>query len=459
VRVLQVIHAFPPFSSQGSEMHCLDLSRALLQIGDEVGVFHVANPHRRFPRRLERRSDFGLRVFHCIDGGQYSRVAEWPNAFLRERFAETLEEFAPDAVHFHNYVSLGDDLVAVARSSGASVLYTLHDYGLICPNNLLKRMDGALCEKGSPDFFQDCCPATIRLGKGSTPLLIHGLPPLLRWKQFAANQSGTLKRTALAGLTQSMEAVAGAPEVTGVDRKRSFFLGATQRIVSGTHLFLAPSAFLRERFIRCGLDPSHVVHERYGMRHFPRPRCTPANDGKVRFGYIGAFHAHKGIELLLEAFGLLEGRASLHLYGSSFGSPVSESHFRRVTSDAARGFVVHGRYDNSRVGEILGGLDAVVVPSIWYENSPLVIQEAQIAGVPVITADVGGMAELVRDGVDGLLFRFGDARDLSRVMRSIIDRPEMLDLLRANAPDVPTIEGQALRIRAHYQSAKVRASA
>ncbi|MGA1354847.1 MAG: glycosyltransferase, partial [Candidatus Limnocylindrus sp.] len=378
----------------------------------------------------------------------------WPNALLRERFAETLEEFAPDAVHFHNYVSLGDGLVSLARSSGASVIYTLHDFGLICPNNLLKRSDGALCGKSSPDFFQDCCPSTIRTGRGFTPLLIRGLPPLFRWQQFAANQSGMLKRAALSGLVKSLEATAGAPEATGLPRKRSFYLEATRRIFESAHRFLAPSAFLRDRFVSCGLDPDRVVHERYGMRHFPRARHAPAPDGCVRFGYIGAFHAHKGIELLLDAFGRMQGRATLHLYGSSFGSPVSESHFRKVTSDAARGFVVHGRYDNAHVGEILAGLDAIVVPSVWYENSPLVIQEAQIAGVPVITADVGGMAELVRDGVDGLLFRFGDVGDLCRVMDSVIANPRSLDELRRNVPPVPTIEEQALRIREHYRSAR-----
>ena len=450
MRILQVIHQFPPFSSQGSEMHCLQLARSLAARGDDVGVFHISNTAPRHPHRLVRGDEGGLRTFHCIDGGHYSRLADWPNPFLQARFREALGEFRAEVVHFHNYLSLGDDLVGMAHATGAAIVYTLHDYGLICPNNLLLCADGRLCGKSSPDFFQDCCPLTIRSSGGRVPQIARHLPPLFRWQQFAANQARALPRMALSGLVRLGTALLGAPERTAVGAKRDFFFDRTRRIFDRTHLFLAPSAYLRERYLRCGLPSERIVHERNGIRHFPRPRHVPAVDGKVRFGYIGAFHAHKGIHVLLDAFRGLGDRASLHIHGSSFGSPVSEAHFRQITSAPSSGIVLHGRYDNERLGELLESLDAIVVPSVWYENSPLTIQEAQIAGVPVITSDEGGMAELVRDGVDGLLFRLGDAGDLRRVLREVVDRPALLAELRRHAPAVPTIEEQAGRIRGHY---------
>jgi glycosyltransferase involved in cell wall biosynthesis len=453
MRVLQVIHQFPPFSSQGSEVYCLQLAETLAAGGDDVGVFHISNTAPRRPRRLVSGQKGALRTFHCVDDGQYSRVADWPNAFLQSCFTRTLGEFAPDVVHFHNYLSLGDDLVGLARATGAAVVYTLHDYGLICPNNLLLRSDGRLCGKSAPDFFQDCCPLTIRCSGGRIPPLARRLPPLFRWQQFAANQSRAIPRALLASLVVLGRTVLGAPEKTAVGAKRSFYLDSTRRILDQTHLFIAPSRYLRDRFVQCGLPPDRIVHERNGLRHFRRPQRVAAADGRVRFGYIGSFHAHKGIQVLLDAFRGLGDRANLHIHGSSFGSPVSESHFRRITSAASTGIVVHGGYENERLGEILGTLDAVVVPSVWYENSPLTIQEAQIAGVPVITGDEGGMAELVRDGVDGLLFHVGDARDLRRVLETVIERPAMLAEMRLRAPDVPTIESQVERIRGHYERA------
>lgn len=457
MRILQVIHQFPPFSTQGSEMHCLQLSRALSAGRDDVGVFHISNTATRHPRRLVRGEDGTLLLFHCIDDGHYSRMADWQNAFLQTSFRQVLAQFAPEVVHFHNYLSLGDDLVGIAHSTGAGVVYTLHDYGLICPNNLLLRSDGGLCGKNAPDFFQDCCPQTIRCSGGRVPTLVRRLPPLFRWQKFAANQPGPIPRATLTGLVRLATRVLGAPELTAFDAKRDFYFDSTRRIFTRTHLFIAPSNYLRERFIRCGLQPEHIVHERYGIRHFPQPKHLLATDGKIRFGYIGAFHAHKGINVLLEAFRGLGDSATLHIHGSSFGSPVSEAHFRRITADPSSGIVLHGRYDNDRLGEILASLDAIVVPSVWYENSPLTIQEAQVAGVPVITAGEGGMAELVRDGIDGLHFRLGDSEDLRRVLQAVITHPAQLADMRRHAPPVPTIEAQAKRIREHYESVIGRA--
>lgn len=457
MRILHAIHQYPPFSSQGSEMHCQQLARALAAAGDEVGVFHISNTTPRHPRRLDRGQDGSIATFHCVDDGPYGRLADWTNDFLADSFRTAVAEFRPEIVHFHNYLSLGDDLVGLARAGGATVTYTLHDFGLICPNNLLLRADGSLCGKADPDFFAACCPTTIRCAGGRKPLIASRLPPLYRWRQFAENQRQAVPRAALRSLVVLGQAVLGEPETTAVEAKRAWYLERTRSIFRQVELFIAPSAFLRDRYVQCGLAPDRVVHERYGIRRFPRHPRTAPPDGKLRFGYIGAFHAHKGIDVLLDAFRGLGDRASLHLHGSSFGSPVSEAHFRRITSEATSGIVVHGRYENERIGELLAGLDAVVVPSVWYENSPLTIQESQIAGVPVLTSGEGGMAELVRDGVDGLHFRLGDAADLRRILERVIGEPERLERMRANAPEVPSIEAQADRIRDHYRSALRRA--
>lgn len=459
MRILQVIHQFPPFSTQGSEMHCLQLSNALSAGGDCVGVFHVSNTSPRHPLRLQRGAEGAIELFHCIDDGQYSRLAAGTNGFLQASFRHTLAQFAPDVVHFHNYLSLGDDLVEIAHSTGVGVVYTLHDYGLICPNSLLLRSDGSLCGKHDPDFFQDCCPRTIRCSGGLARGLARRLPPLFRWQVYAANQATMIPRVALSLIVKLATYALGEPSSTAISAKRDFYFEHTRKIFSRAHLFVAPSHHLRDRFIGCGIPPERIVHERYGIRHFPRPSHTPAADGKLRFGYIGAFHAHKGISVLLEAFRGLGDRASLHLHGSAFGSPVSEAHFRKITASPSSGIVVHGRYDNERISGILGTLDAIVVPSVWYENSPLTIQEAQVAGVPVITSGEGGMAELVRDGVDGMHFRLGDAADLRRVLQSIIARPAQLAAMRSRAPTVPTIDEQAERIRGHYRAVIGRARA
>ncbi|MEQ1575334.1 MAG: glycosyltransferase, partial [Vicinamibacterales bacterium] len=423
VRILQVIHQFPPYSSQGSEVYCYNLSK-WLSARDDVRVFHVSNTARRRPHRLTRETYDGLQTLHCVDGGEYSRIADWPNAFLREAFQMALDECAPEIVHFHNFVSLGDDLVSTARASGAAVVYTLHDFGLICPNMYLLRTDGKLCDKEDPEFFQDCCPVLVRTNGGSRPVLGARVPSLARWRVYANQQPRPALRMALKAAVGVAEQLGGDPAHTDVARKRDFFMTQTRRIFRDADLFLAPSEFLRQRYVSCGVPSEKIVYTRYGMRPFSRVAREGATE-RLAFGYIGALHAQKGVELLLEAFRGLGDRADLHIYGSAFGSPISENYWRRINDGQETSVVFHGAYDNQRIGAILGSLDVVVVPSLWYENSPLTIQEAFIGGVPVITANRGGMAELVRDGVDGLHFRLGDAADLREKMLHLVEHRDV----------------------------------
>jgi glycosyltransferase involved in cell wall biosynthesis len=261
------------------------------------------------------------------------------------------------------------------------------------------RRDGILCDKADPEFFASCCPQLLRTANGRRPLLGSRLRSMARWRMFADHYPQRRRRQLLKGTAGMAERLLGQPETTAVDAKRSFFLQSTRRIFSQVDLFLSPSLYLRQRFVACGLAPERMRHVRYGMKHFTQQNHRPSADGRLRFDYIGAFHAHKDIGVLLEALAGLGDLASLHLHSSSFGSPVSEAHLRKLTSQPGHGDVVHGRYDNARLDELLAGLDAVIMPSMWFENEPLMIQEAQIAGVPVITANQGGMAELVRDRI------------------------------------------------------------
>jgi glycosyltransferase involved in cell wall biosynthesis len=451
MRILQVIHQFPPYSSQGSEVYCDKLSRELGRT-DEVRVFHLSNVRHDWWQRLRREDLRGLATYHCIDGGEYARLADRPNAFLRRSFETALRDFQPEIIHFHHFLSLGDDLVTLARVSRGAVVYTLHDYGLICPNALLLRDDGALCAKQHADFFQDCCPVLIRtLRSGPRPAWIGRLPSLARWQQYARQHPGSWRGALLRGTIACVMRWLGDPRTTDVDRKRNFFLAHTQRIFRDVHLFLSPSDFLRRRYVSCGLPAAKVVLAPYGMRHFRVPPRAP-RQGPVRFGYIGALHPQKGLELLLEAFRGIGSEATLHVFGSVFGSPVSQNFVRRIRGRAAANVVFEGAYDNDRVGEALARVDVIVVPSLWYENSPLAIHEAFIAGVPVITADVGGMAELVGDGSNGLRFRFGDAADLCDKLRQVAEVPEMLDRLRQGISRVPTIERDAAELRDRYRA-------
>jgi GT2 family glycosyltransferase len=99
---------------------------------------------------------------------------------------------------------------------------------------------------------------------------------------------------------------------------------------------------------------------------------------------------------------------------------------------------------------ILEDIDVLVVPSTWIENAPFIIREAFAAGVPVIASNLGGMAEMVRDGVDGLLFPAGDPAALAAAVRRLIDEPDLLARLRAGIRRPMAIEQDAAWLREVY---------
>jgi glycosyltransferase involved in cell wall biosynthesis len=96
-------------------------------------------------------------------------------------------------------------------------------------------------------------------------------------------------------------------------------------------------------------------------------------------------------------------------------------------------------------------VDWVVVPSIWWENSPLVIQEAFLYGRPVICSDIGGMAEKVTDGKNGLHFRTGDPASLAQVIQRAVSSPALWDELRLGVPRVYTLNEQVSRLTKLYR--------
>jgi glycosyltransferase involved in cell wall biosynthesis len=105
----------------------------------------------------------------------------------------------------------------------------------------------------------------------------------------------------------------------------------------------------------------------------------------------------------------------------------------------------HGPYDRGEIARLMSSVAWVIVPSTWWENAPLVILEAFRHRRPVICSDIGGMAEMVEDGVGGLLFRAGDAADLARTMRRAASENGLLEKLQRGLPEVPELDQSAAR--------------
>jgi glycosyltransferase involved in cell wall biosynthesis len=142
----------------------------------------------------------------------------------------------------------------------------------------------------------------------------------------------------------------------------------------------------------------------------------------------------------------------LHVHGANLDlqdRPFRE-HVNALLDSCAGSVSSFGPYAPSRVGELMAAVDWVAVPSTWWENSPLVIHEAFAHGRPVICSDIGGMAEKVTDGRNGLLFPVGDARALATTIRRAVETDGLWEKLRAGIPEVHAIDDHIAALGAAY---------
>jgi glycosyltransferase involved in cell wall biosynthesis len=224
-----------------------------------------------------------------------------------------------------------------------------------------------------------------------------------------------------------------------------------------TH-FIAPSGFMRDRFIAFGISKERITVADYGFDRAPfvATTVTPGRS-RLRVGFLGSLMISKAPHVLLDAIRALPpDTVSVTLYGAHTAYHGDDSYRSRIAPLLEQpNVVLHGPLPHADVPRALASLDILVVPSIWPENSPLVIHEAFLAGVPVVASRIGGISELVTDGVNGLLFPAGDAAGLAGALGRIVHEPGLLRTLRDGIPIVRTIDEDVRDLREMYQRSRM----
>jgi glycosyltransferase involved in cell wall biosynthesis len=233
---------------------------------------------------------------------------------------------------------------------------------------------------------------------------------------------------------------------------RERFIKSQFRLVD---MFIAPSHILRERYVDWGIPDEKIIFEDYG-RLPVRAVSEPEREGpRNRFAFFGQFTPFKGVDLLIEVMSTLgedfDGHLWLHGGNLDLQPEDFQERIRPMLEDTSKTVTVAGPFNRTRISELMARIDWVVVPSIWWENSPLVIQEAFQHGRPVICSDIGGMAEKVEDGVSGLHFRRSDAQHLAEVMKRAATEPGLWDRLREGIPAVHPMEDHVARLTEVYE--------
>jgi glycosyltransferase involved in cell wall biosynthesis len=176
----------------------------------------------------------------------------------------------------------------------------------------------------------------------------------------------------------------------------------------------------------------------------PAPHRAAPGGRRDRFGFFGHVNRFKGGLGLLEASRRLSAEGVAHAVTLHGGAAYQSESFMEAFA-AAPASRHRGPYGAAELPGLMAQVDWVVVPSVWWENAPLVVQEAFLHRRPVICGDIGGMAEMVRDGIDGLHAPVADPAGLARVMREAIETEGLWDRLVGNIRPPLTIEAAALR--------------
>ncbi len=389
-RILVLAHNHPDLHPGGTEIFAHDLFNAYKRAGCEalfVGATNDVHRARRPGTSFQAVNDSDDELLFWAGHFDRFNMSQTDLYAVVPAITELLENFRPDVVHIHHLVLFGIELPMLIRRvlPDCKIVMTLHDYYQICPH------DG---------------------------LMIHRET---RQRYLAADVSG--EKCGLSGITPDQFAM------------RTVNIRNHLRVVD---LFLSPSRFLRERYIEWGIDPHkiEVIHNgRPAVRAMRRREHGTGVMPNV-FGYFGNLNPWKGADVLLEAARKLikdDVDFELRIHG---GAPFQTAAFNdkidRLFEQTNSRVVRLGAYDRADIPELMAAVDWVVAPSIWWENAPLVIQEAFQHNRPVITSNIGGMAEMVRDGMDGVHVRPDDPAALARIMAECASNPKLWKKLSGN---------------------------
>ncbi len=445
-RVLLTVHKFFPEHRAGTEVLTLNIAKELKARGYEVLVV-TANPPDLDARRKETHNDLtssyeyeGIKV-HVIEEALrlkgYRFSYEYDHPHVAAHFRELLNDFKPDLVQIVHAQNHSAAIIDVARDLNIPVIFYSTDFWFVCPIVQLKRPDGKVCRGPGPGALKclDCY----------TPKLF---PPLSEFKEaLGAKYPATTKSASLQDATvkaaYSAYIAAKLPDAARATLRRP---GRLRLAANKMQAILVPTKLMHDVFVENGIDKKLIHHVPFGIRLEALTAHTAKTPSPhVRIAFIGTLFEHKGVDLLIKAFLALPQNTdcNLSIYGSTeqfpeYGKKLLD--MARDGSQNAEKIAFKGTFPQEKFGEILSNIDVLVIPSRWYENTPLVMQSALATKTPLIATDLGGMAEIIDHNTTGLLFKLNSVESLKEQLLRVVTEKGLLEKFRANIKDERSVQ-------------------
>lgn len=429
MRIQIVVHHFPPGYTAGAEWQAFRTAKGLIERGHQVQVVTVERVDHGPTAGVAWTDDTyeGVSVHRLsFDRAKVRdlRLFEYRNEWIGSHLNDWWSQDRPDLVHVISGYLVSGAAFEAAEALNLPTVLTLTDFWWLCPRVTLMRSDGSLSELPIQPWRCVQCLAEEHP-------LIHQLgrlfpdPMRFVWRHQSTARIETRQRYL---------------------RERFNRIG---RVIS-------PSRFLRNVHVEAGVGSDRVIVSRQGIELIDRGlhlQTKKTASAKLRVTYIGQIAHLKGVHVLIDAARQITSpNLDVRIYGDPERFPAYVAQLRAAIGDDPR-IVLAGSFSGAEgLTRVLAETDVIVVLSLWYENSPNVLLEAFALRTPAVVSDLGGMSELVADGVNGLRFELGNAADLRRQLERLIDAPGLLSDLSAGVPVVRSVADEMLALERVYDS-------
>lgn len=411
MKIALFVHCFFPDHFYGTETYTLGVAQNLKKMGHEpVVVSAVFQGEPKNEKMVFSYEYEGIPV-HCIDKNYIPNIRIKDTYYqpeMRSLLRDLLLQLKPDIVHVTHLINHTAVLLEVAAELKIPTVATLTDFFGFCFTNKLEAADGALC--GGPSRQRTNCLACFLKARteysdasfverfAHKDLLIFPLAFLLNFL------------TKLPGVRRG-EIALGVLDIT---RRPDILAEAYKNYLA----VIAPTSFLKKAYLANGLNVQfHDI--KFGVDSPRQPKPDRPAGMPLKFGFIGQIAGHKGTDILVQAFCQLpKGSAELHIFGPEDQDPLYTAGLKKIAADADVFF--RGTFPKEKIGAVFSELDFLVIPSTWYENSPLILLNSLASHTPVIVSDVEGMTEFVKEGINGYTFARGSVDHLARILKMIV---------------------------------------
>jgi len=407
LKILLGLHHFQPEYTGGVENRAYRTARELIDRGHDVQVVSVENTQQPASKDLFYKNEIyrGVpvrRLFFDLESAPNKRIWEYDNRWIGKHFLQLLRAETPDLLHLMSGYLITASPLRAAQTLDIPTVVSLTDFWFLCPRITMLRSNGEL---SSLPIEASRCVRCLREEKRRYRWPGKALPNLSDFYWRLQTE-----------------------EVSEIEKRLSFL----RESLNQADKLISPSKFLRSMYIQAGVDPERIDFSRQGrgFHHLSARELRKHSSDKLRLAYIGQIVEHKGIHVLIKALSIIKSNdIKLNVYGDL---NTSEKYAKELIKKAAVDLRIEfcGRFQPDDLPMIHESIDVLIIPSVWYENSPNVILEAFALKTPVIASNLGGMAELIDDGQNGFVFEVGDAEHLAEKIKELINHPERLASLQ-----------------------------